>query len=269
MAKRKTAPAKVVFSAAEKPRLLVELPVTSPTGKVRVKRRSHFHEYGEPVATRSKRFSVSDYIEWQIGYDILAKDGKRKSIGLSGNEFKNSKGKTKFPYELSELLYWSRQIGFVSDADIIAVAESIAKLRPNDLFDVRSDMLPSRTNPVATSINGLSFYRTEARYPIVFHRFGDYDIYAEITNREKQKAVGLQPMLYVCIPLTNLEFDNPPPFGRCSNKNEICRWVFGPDEGRLVLELFRIFGMLSSSHRFDSLVILNALFPGLSSTIIL
>ena len=60
--------AKIVNTLDE---LFVELPMVQPTGKVRVKERSFFSEYGRPVATRQVNITQSCYVEWQIGYDLL------------------------------------------------------------------------------------------------------------------------------------------------------------------------------------------------------
>ena len=82
--------------------LKVVLPLTQPTGKIRVKRRNAFNEYGQPVATRQLPLSQCDYVEWQIGYDLEVD----KAIGtsLESIRFINNAGKEKCPYELSELI---------------------------------------------------------------------------------------------------------------------------------------------------------------------
>ncbi len=49
-------------------RLIIELPLTNPTGKIRVKRRSETSNYGLPIATRTEKFTENDYVEWQISY---------------------------------------------------------------------------------------------------------------------------------------------------------------------------------------------------------
>ena len=63
--------AKVVNSES---RLFVNLPLTKPTGKIRVKKRSFFAEYGVPIAPRQVPLTQSVYVEWQIGYDLLKSD---------------------------------------------------------------------------------------------------------------------------------------------------------------------------------------------------
>lgn len=81
-------------------------------------------------------------------------------------------------------------------------------------------------------------------------------------NREKQRGVGVQPMLYVCIPVTMLSFDTDP-LSRVLQSKETSDWVIGKPEAQLSLELFRIFGMLSNKHRHDVLAILEKMFSWL------
>jgi len=45
-------------------KLIIELPLTNPTGKIRVKRRGKGSNYGLPVATKSESFTKDDYVEW-------------------------------------------------------------------------------------------------------------------------------------------------------------------------------------------------------------
>ena len=258
------APTRTVFFDNEARLLRAELPLTSPTGKIRVKRRSHFEQYGEPVAACSEHLLQSDYVEWQIGYDLLATPDNAPATTLSDRTFENAKNppETKFPYELSELLFHARRFGWFGEDAVRSLATFVAAVPDDKLLDVHPDMAVLRSNSVQTTINGMYFWKMEVRYPLLVHRFGDYEIYAEVINREKQRGVGLQPMLYVCIPLANLEFDASP-FGRTARPKEKCRWPVGPAEAPLLLELFRIFGMLSARHRHDTLAILHALFPHL------
>ena len=46
--------------------IVLELPLTEPTSKVRVKRRTK--NFGVPVATRREALLEKDYVEWQISY---------------------------------------------------------------------------------------------------------------------------------------------------------------------------------------------------------
>ncbi len=55
----------------------VSIPLTSISGKVRVKIRHTFSDYGISTATRKIPFSLKHYVEWQIGYDVPIKDKEK------------------------------------------------------------------------------------------------------------------------------------------------------------------------------------------------
>lgn len=249
--------AKVINTASE---LKVSLPLTRPTGKVRIKERSFFGEYGKPVAVRKSKMGLSNYVEWQIGYDLEATEENKSKTSLKRWTFTNYKNICKYAYELTEVLYYSVRRRLVSKKQIVAVRRQIETVADSDTLEMRDDMIPGRTNPVPATVNGMDFYRMTVQYPMLVHKFGQYDIYAEVTVREKQRAVGHQAMLYVCLPLTALRFEENA-IGRTLNAKETADWVIGREEAELSLELFRIFGMLSPKHRFDVLAIFKMLFP--------
>ena len=251
----KTDTAKVLHINSQ---ILVRLPMTQATGKVRIKSRNFFSEYGIPVATRSSALNTNCYVEWQIGYDLLEK-GNSSNTSLSEYSFINYKGERKLPYELSEIVYYSYCDGLISKPEILEAYDYIRSLKPSNLLDVIDSMRITRTNPVETTINEFSFYEMKVAYPLIVHRFGKYDIYAEITNKEKQRAVGVQPMLYVCLPVTSMDFERNP-IGRILDQKESASWVITEEEARLSIELFKMFGMLSEKHRHDVLQIMKTLF---------
>lgn len=255
--------------------LLVRLPLTTPTGKVRVKRRDPSSGYVSPVSTRKKGgggMRPGDYIEWQIGYDLAAKD-KNKSLTNLHVEFERSKsGKSKkkekkFPYELSELLYYARQFGWVGDKDLLKLYSDIGKVPEDRLLENLKDMRTSPRSSGRVTINEIPFEKKVAWHTFLIHDLSESGIFAEVQIREKQRAVGIQPMLYFCIPFGNLDFvPIIPESGRLANKKEKCGWSVGKDEGPLILNLFRILGMLSLRHRDDTLAILSTLFPDILKT---
>lgn len=237
--------------------LFVNLPMTKPTGKIRVKKRSFFAEYGEPIASRQVPVSQSCYVEWQIGYDLLATPENKDKTTLQNVNFRNYKGENKYCYELSELVYYARQFRLISDEEIKTTYEAIKGVGEKNTFEETSSI--SRTNPKIDTINGLEFYTMHVSYPLFVHRFGEYEIFAEIMIREKQRAVGTQAMLYVCLPITSLKFKKQP-IGRALEAKECAEWHIGRNEALLALELFRVFGMLSPKHRYDVMAILDSLF---------
>ena len=238
--------------------LFVNLPLTKPTGKIRIKRRSFFAEYGEPIAPRQTPLSQSSYVEWQIGYDLLATEENKDKTSLKDGTFRNYKGEIKLAYELSEIVLYARQHGLIDDTEISKCVSDIRAVQDTSTFEEISAI--SRTNPKETNINGLPFFEMKVSYPLFVHRFGQYDIFAEIMIREKQRAVGTQAMLYVCLPITTLKFLRTP-LGRTLEAKECAEWHITREEAALSLELFRVFGMLSPKHKHDVLSILEMLFP--------
>ena len=77
------------------PVLKYEIPLTKISGKVRIKERLAFSDYGLPIAPTKTILSPKHYIEWQIGYD---------NIVDSSEHFIGANGKKKQIYELSEFL---------------------------------------------------------------------------------------------------------------------------------------------------------------------
>ena len=253
--------AKVFMSKNE---LKVLLPLTQPTSKIRIKERSFFGDYGLPVAGRSQTLGLSDYIEWQIGYDLLANISNKTKTTLQDSIFVNYKGERKYAYELSEILYYSVKCGLIGIEQVRAAYDKIKSVSESDTFENREDMAICRTNPQHANVNGMDFFRVTVKYPMLVYKFGQYDIYAEVIIKEKQRAVGSQAMLYVCLPITTLRFKRNI-IGRTLDVKETADWIIGKEEAALSLELFRIFGMLSPKHRFDVLAIFKMLFPNVCS----
>jgi hypothetical protein len=87
-----------------KKEILVHIPLTTTSGKIRIKERNLLNEYGIPVATRQIPFSQKHYVEWQIGYDVVI--GENKETTLIDKTFIGANGKNKALYELSEYIYY-------------------------------------------------------------------------------------------------------------------------------------------------------------------
>jgi hypothetical protein len=93
----------------------VSIPLTKGTEKTRIKKRSMFNEYGLPVPTRQEPLSLSCYVEWQIGYDILSNDKEKiKLTTLKDLCFTGSNSKQKSLYELSEYIYYFYKWGCIA-----------------------------------------------------------------------------------------------------------------------------------------------------------
>ncbi|MEJ8600271.1 R.Pab1 family restriction endonuclease [Helicobacter pylori] len=95
----------------------VSIPLTSISGKVRVKIRHAFSDYGISTATRKIPFSLKHYVEWQIGYDVPIKDKEKFELTTLKDEkyyFLGANNKVKTLYELSEMIYYAKQLGLIS-----------------------------------------------------------------------------------------------------------------------------------------------------------
>lgn len=235
----------------------VALPLTATSGKVRVKRRSILNEYGVPVATCRTVLTQDCYAEWQIGYDVVVKDAEKlKLTTLSDKRFVGANGKEKALYELSEYLFYLKKWRLVSGGELRALSETLKEIPSDALFDVHPDLSIKRSHLTEKTINGLAFFSTRVEYPLVIHKFGRYEIVAEITTREKQRAVGVQPMLYLCFPLTELRTSEPL-VGRTAKSKETADFVVDKSNAHVFLDLFHLFGMLSENHRKDVLSIID------------
>jgi hypothetical protein len=129
-------------------------------------------------------------------------------------------------------------------------------LDDSNLIEKHSHCQIKRTYPQNEKINNLDFEILKVEYPQLIHKFKNYEIIAEITIREKQRAVGIQPMLYFCFPITELISDELL-IGRTAKVKEFAYFKFDKNNAKVILEMIKIFGMLSISHRFDILKIID------------
>lgn len=240
----------------ENKRILVDIPLATPTGKIRIKSRNMFYEYGNPHATRSIPLGQNNYVEWQIGYDL--EDKKKNLSTLPDIMFVAYNGKKKVLYELSEYLYYFYSWQMISSSELNQTIEFLSKLEEVNLLSNHPDCEISRTHPVEKLINNTTFFGMTLKYPQLVHKFGIYEIIAEITIREKQRAVGVQPMLYLCFPITELQVSENL-IGRIAKPKETAQFVIDRNNYRIILEMVRIFGMLSPSHHIDIIEILKAI----------
>lgn len=239
-------------------KIYVEIPLTSQSGKARVKIRNSFYEYGLPTATKQNTFSQKHYIEWQIGYDADKSDSdKMKLTSLKNTKFIGANEKNKALYELSEYLFYFTKWNIISIDEINYILSFLENINKNNFLDSNFQIL--RSHPIQRNILGIDFYCSEVRYPLLVHKFDNFDILVEIIIREKQRAIGSQPMLYVCFPITQLvPFKNKLALlGRVAETKEFAYLVLDSKDKQFLLESFKIFGILSPSHNYDIIQILN------------
>ena len=246
----------------ENNKIFVDIPLTTQSGKTRVKVRNGIHECGYLVATRQDPFSTNHYIEWQIGYGVDASDkDKLKLSKLPNIKFDDCNGKTKALYELSEYFYYFVELGFINKSDIEHLKSHLQEHMNNpcsffdsqDAFKVsKGSVSPPHIQYLPTT-NKTGWIYQYIINPMLAYHLEDVNIWIEIISKEKQRAVGIQPMLYVCIPIGNLQ---PKPgypgfFGRPAYQNECACLTLDFSYKEFLLETLRIFGTLSANHNHD------------------
>ena len=239
----------------------IEVPIllTAVSGKIRIKNRSIVNEYGTPVAVRRDGFALSNYVEWQIGYDVVKKEtDKLAESSLPETEFVGANGKTKALYELSEYIWYFHKWAIVSKEELESVINYLNSIPDNDLIDNNSELQIDRSHPIAKNINGFGFEYTQVKYPLLIYKFNGYEIVTEIKITEKQYAVGTQPMLYLCFPITELK-SNTSLIGRCAEVKEIAHFEISESNIKMFLEMLKMFGILSKNHKHDILQIINTI----------
>lgn len=238
----------------------VAIPLTATSGKARIKKRDMLNAYGNPVATCQTPFSQNSYVEWQVGYDTIVDDpDKLKLTTLPKVTFLGANGKTKALYELSEYIFWLVKWNFVTKAELRKLEKKLVGIPTDKLFDTHPDLSIKRSHLIEKEFNGVPFLATRVEYPLVIHKFGSYEIVAEIITREKQRAVGVQPMLYLCFPVTELvpAPGKPPLIGRPAHSKEHADFVINEHNAKVFTQLLYLFGMLSENHRRDILAIIK------------
>ena len=238
-------------------KITVAIPLTRGTEKTRIKKRSFFNEYGIPVSTKSESFSQDCYVEWQIGYDVITSDeDKLKLTTVKDLLFTGANGKEKTIYELSEYLYYFCKWGAVSRNTLSEIKLFLEKLSEQDFIDNPDNFAIERSHPVTKRVLGMDFFYTQVKYPMLVHKFGNYEILTEIKIAEKQYAIGVQPMLYFCFPVTELK-SSTPLIGRTARTKETADFEINSENIFIFLEMLKIFGILSRNHNKDIITIID------------
>lgn len=230
----------------------VSLPITTPTGKVRVKRPVAGHA-ANPVACRRVPLAQGDYLEWQISYDT--NDANAPSV-VPDVEFQRA-GETRYGYELICLLAELRNIGALpnerfNELDFlvhdpfqggIEEQEQITRVE-----DTHADTVATRSGFSRHYLHVPNYWRTGATYSV------------EIKIAAKQRAVGNQAMIFINVPIEHCEPRNGVSLiGRRANCNETVRFTVGAHNVDVVYDTIVAFAVASEAHRNDLRMIFDAL----------
>jgi hypothetical protein len=226
----------------------VRLPLTDVTGKVRVKEQT-LDGFGLPVAPSKVSLGEKHYLEWQIGYDIPNTNSPSvvPQIKFTRN------GGTKYGHELARIIFESVRLGLLSTNDLIHEVEALKKIQPSEFEENQPVQIETSTNAAA---NG--FQSAVERLPQFTKTtpFGS----VQIQLKQKQRAVGYQAMVYVCLPMNQVletsGYLRQP--GKAKSK-ETVYYDFNHENAVFILDIIHAFGIASQQHNEDIRQILETI----------
>ncbi|HEU6449458.1 MAG TPA: R.Pab1 family restriction endonuclease [Verrucomicrobiae bacterium] len=217
----------------------VRLPLTDVTGKVRVKEMLP-NGFGVPVAPTKTVLGANDYIEWQIGYDI---PNTNSPSAVPQIKFHRN-GEMKYGHELSKIIFDAVQIGILSTNDLIRELHSLEKISTNDFEESRPVQIETSTNLTD------GFQRAVERLP-QFTKITPYGS-VQIQLKQKQRAVGYQAMVYVCVPMNQvLDAAGNLRKSGVARSRETVYYDFNRDNAAFILDIVHAFGIASQQHNED------------------
>jgi hypothetical protein len=226
----------------------VRQPLTDVTGKVRLKEIS-LDGFGIPVAPSKTVLGEKHYLEWQIGYDI---PNTNSPSVVPEIKFQRN-GEPKYGHELAKIIFEAVRIGILSTNDLIREVEALKKIQPAEFEESRAVQVEVSTNTTADG-----FQSAVQRLPQFTKTTPHGSV--QIQLKQKQRAVGYQAMVYVCLPMNqvldmNGNLRKPGP----AKSKETVYYDFNRDNAAFILDIIRAFGMASQQHNEDIRQILETI----------
>jgi len=226
---------------------------TKNKGKFRWKNRLDNSQYGEVFATTKIPFSDNSYIEWQIGYDSEVEHETKKTL-LADKIFEGANGKKKNPYELSEILYLLTNYNILDKSKILSLIDQIR----NKDFSFSDSFQIKNLKSEDFFIDNIHFHKQDIVLPTFSFYQNPKGISIDISIQKQQYASGVQPMVYLEIPISQLE-NHEEMLGKTSNEVNGAFLNLNSNNAKVILDLFVFFGMCSYKHKHDVLEILKLL----------
>jgi len=227
-------------------KLIVKLPLTNPTGKIRVKRREKLSTYGVPVSTRTKPFEENDYVEWQISYATENPPPTSK--------IKNIKLNSKTGFELTKLLCEGIKSRIISNRDIQDMKNFIDSVERGDTLEENENIIREESKD---EVKG-GFKKFIEKVPLFIKNNEEKGYFVEIILKPKQKAIGIQAMVYLCVYISKLKDKNGKPLtGRKANPKEFGILEINSQNKEIIIDTVKAFAIAGWRHREDIKSILN------------
>jgi len=233
-------------------RIEIRLPITTPTGKVRVKRPAA-DRAPEPVACRTAPMAEYDYLEWQISYDT----DSLQDPSVVPNVTLNKPGGVRYGCELVRLIVEAREINLLVDDEFERLKEITGSPMEHGIEE--SEQILRRSDVSAENLaTKYGFCRHYLVVPNYLRDAGTYSI--EIKIAHKQRAVGNQAMIFVHLPLRYcLSQSDSPLIGRCAQKREQVSYVIDSGNVHLISDTVIAFSLASVRHHNDIKAVLACL----------
>ena len=234
--------------------VLLIIPATND-GKFRFKKRKNRLDFGEIFSTRECPFDEQTYLEWQIGYDVPIKDVEdgKKETKLTSKHFVGSNGKTKYPYELSEIFYEAMELELITKKEVENLLNEIRGYK--SFIDEKAITVEQHSQ---ITINGINFEETSIKLPTLFMIETLDETQIEVSIQKQQYASGVQPMVYFCIPFK--AFKNSSDLqGKSSVSGDELVYVISKTNVLNLVCMMKVFGMASKRHNHDIVEILKIL----------
>jgi hypothetical protein len=218
----------------------VRLPLTDVTGKVRVKEMNP-GGFGIPVAPSKTVLGEKHYLEWQIGYDIP----NTNSPSVVPQIKFQRKGETKYGHELAKIIFESVRLGLLSTNVLVREIEALKKIQPTEFEENQPVQVETLTNAAADG-----FQSAVQRLPQFTKTTSHGSV--QIQLKQKQRAVGYQAMVYVCLPMNRVldmsgNLRKPGP----AKSKETVYYDFSRENAAFILDIIHAFGMASQQHNED------------------
>ena len=167
---------------------------------------------------------------------------------LNEIKFTNLKGVEKYPYELSEYLVAMFEAGIVKKTEIQNLIKEVSKNKTSldEEFKIKMCFVGDY------EADGFLFKQQNITLPTFIHKEKNVDLSVEISIQKQQYATGVQPMLYLTIPITSLENCNEM-IGKTAKQINFNYTSFVIDDKNkdFLLNIFKLFGICSAKHKHD------------------
>ncbi|GAA7992905.1 hypothetical protein HpMS53_07170 [Helicobacter pylori] len=165
--------------------------------------------------------------------------------------FLGANNKVKTLYELSEIIYYAKQLDLISLENL----ENTLKYLEKQKQFIEDNFMITRERFRSHQFGSMDFELSRISYPLLIYSFNDNQL-SEIVIREQQYGSKTQAMLYFCFSILELKTATPL-LNRTAMRKEHALLIIHKTNAPMFLEMLKIFGLLSQAHHDDVLKILE------------